>query len=300
MQIKKILVPTELDNHSLIASEFAVFLASKLQASEVILLNLIVPLNHHAVIIAGALEDISGNNHHHTSNANASNGNHSNLNNDFNQMKLKQNEHILAQWAQQLTTSQVKVSSVARFSCSVSNINTYMDEFNADLIIYGSPDKHSFMEMMFESTTEKIIRKIDHPIIVISREISHHTIRNIALAIDINAETSEEVDAVLYIVRHLEAHLQLVYIIDDDVLIATDAIQKLQQLAKQRSITDYSINIINNDDIESGLQSFVRKFNPDMIAILSQRKGKFNQLIYGEHTEEIIKEMRIPVIVCKS
>jgi nucleotide-binding universal stress UspA family protein len=297
MQIKKILVPTELDNHSMIASEFAVFLASKLNASEVILLNLIVPVNHHEVFI----ENFSDHNHgNHSDNWINSNGNQPFHLNEFNRKRLHENEQILAQWSQQLTTPRIMVSSVVRFTCSLSNINSYMEEFGADIIIYGSPDKHSFMEMMFESTTEKIIRKIDYPIIVISRELSHHTIRNIALAIDINAESSREVDAVLYIVRQLNAHLQLVYIIDDDLQKASEAIQKLQLMAKQHSITDYSINIINNDNIENGLQSFVRKFNPDMIAILSQRKGKFNKIIYGEHTDEIIKEMRIPVIVCKS
>jgi nucleotide-binding universal stress UspA family protein len=57
---------------------------------------------------------------------------------------------------------------------------------------------------------------------------------------------------------------------------------------------------VNNYSLESGLQGFVRKYNPDMVALLTHGKGKLHNLIYGSKTGEVIKEMEIPVLVAKS
>ncbi|MFW5758601.1 MAG: universal stress protein, partial [Bacteroidota bacterium] len=78
---------------------------------------------------------------------------------------------------------------------------------------------------------------------------------------------------------------------------ANEALEKMQELGKNKNLDNYSINIINNPDLEEGLSSFIRKYNPDMLGVLSSGKGKLNKLIYGSHTEEIISETDIPVIV---
>jgi len=64
--------------------------------------------------------------------------------------------------------------------------------------------------------------------------------------------------------------------------------------------------LVNNDSLEDGIRHFVRKHNPDMIAVLSQGKGKIHKLIFGSNaediissTEGIIKETDKPVFVSK-
>jgi nucleotide-binding universal stress UspA family protein len=56
---------------------------------------------------------------------------------------------------------------------------------------------------------------------------------------------------------------------------------------------------VNNDSLEDGIRSFARKHNPDMIAVLSQGKGKIHKLIFGSSTGHIIKETDKPVFVSK-
>ncbi len=283
MQIKKILVPTELNEISEMATEYAVSLAGQLNVGEVVLLNLIIPAHHQAFYAAGQPLDAKGQ-----------------LTDHLNMVIMQKHEDLIKKQANQYATSKVKITPQVRFSNSMSNLNTYMDEFGAGLIVCGSYDKFSFLEILFGSPTEKMVRKVDYPMIVLTEEPVSDEIKNIALAVDVDQPIHEEINEIIFLAQHLHAHLQLVHVIDNDGVKAANAIDKLQQLAKSRNISDYSINVLNNESVENGLNSFVRKFNPDIIAILSQGKGKLHKLIYGSETEEVIRELKIPVFVCKS
>ena len=83
-------------------------------------------------------------------------------------------------------------------------------------------------------------------------------------------------------------------------LSATTAIERLQQLAINKNIRDFSINTMENPSLESGIRNFSRKYKPDMIALLNQGKGKLHNLIYGSNTGEVISETDLPVYVARS
>jgi nucleotide-binding universal stress UspA family protein len=284
MLINKILVPTELNDISETAARFAVNLGSQLNMDEIILLNVVVPAHHQQVLYTpGQPVDATGF-----------------PSNDLIEMITAQHTDMINEKAKELSINNLKIRPVVKINNSIADINKYMKEYDAGLIVCGSYDSFSFMEILFGSGTEKMVRKIDYPMIVITEKPMFNTIKNIAVAIDVEEKTNGGMDSIIYVARHLHAHLQLVYVIDNDGLKAAKAIEKLQQLAKKYNISDYSINVLNNESTENGLYSFVRKFNPDMMAILSQGKGKLNKLIFGSKSEEMIKELKIPVFVSKS
>lgn len=284
MLIKKILVPTELNDLSETAAKYAVKLAVQLNINEIILINIIVPaLHQQAFFSPGQPMDATGFPRDELMN-----------------MVTAQHEVRIRELAKKIAVKNITIRPVVKLNNSVSGINNYMKEYGAELIVCGSYDTFSFLEILFGSTTEQMIRKIDYPMIVVTQDPVSENIRKIAVAIDVDENIGGDIDSIIYVARHLHAHLQLVHVIDNDGVKAANAIEKLQQLAKFRNISDYSINVLNNESIENGLSSFVRKFNPDMMAIISQGKGKLNKLIYGSRTEEIIKDLKIPVFVSKS
>jgi nucleotide-binding universal stress UspA family protein len=284
MQIRKILVPAELTRLSDIATEYAVGLARQLNLEEVILLNIIIPANVQTTSTAGE--------HLNTS---------VDIAQQLNMTMLESHREILEKHALKHSTPEVKVKPVARTNSSKSNINQYMREYGANLLVAGSQDKFSFLEILFGSATEKMIRKIDYPMIVLTSMPVHSEIRKIALAIDVELENEdhEGIDDVIDFAGILNAQLQLVYVKTNDNVNATDVIERLQQLAKNKNIRNYSINVVDNYSLEHGLKGFVRNYDPDLVAVLNNGKGKLHNLIYGSKTGELIKEIDIPVFVAK-
>jgi nucleotide-binding universal stress UspA family protein len=283
MHLNKILVPTELNELSDVVVDFAIDLARQIQINEIILLNLIIPAHVQTLAASGRAIDANGK-----------------LAMQMNDKIMEQHQKLIEKQAKRHAGSHVKINHHVKFNSSKSDLNQYMKEFNADLIISGSRDKFSFMEVLLGSSTEKLIRKINYPMIVIKEQPVNSEIHEIALAIDIEkGEDQHGIDEIISFAHLLNAQLQLVYVKTNDEPDPSDAINNLQKIAKKKKMKNYALNVINSNSPEDGLQSFVRMQNSDMIALLNQGKGKLHKLIYGSQTEDLLEVAERPVFISK-
>lgn len=283
MQVKRIMVLTELNRLSEISLEFTVDLAHKLNVKEIVLLNLIISAHRQTSDATGHAIDATGQ-----------------LANELNTAILKKHKKITEQQASEYSDNEVTILPSVKFSDSASTLNDFMKEYQTDLLICGSRDKLSFLEILFGSATEKMVRKVDYPMIVLTEEPEKADIHNIALAIDLEEDNQQGIEAAIDFARLLNAQLQLVYVITNNNIKANEAIEGLQKFAKGKNIKNYSINVLNSQSLEDGLEGFVQKTRPDMLALVSQGKRKLHKLIYGSNTEEVISELEIPIFVCKT
>lgn len=278
-----ILVPTELNELSDKVLDFAIDLAQQVQAKEIVLLNCILPAHVQTMTASGAPIDAGGAVAH-----------------ELNRSMMKKRETLITKQAGNHTSDHVKIKPVVRFNNSKSDLNEYAKEFKADLVISGSRDKLSFLEILFGSPTEKMIRKMDFPMIIIKDEPVKTDIEEIALAVDIHKDyTQPGLEEIIEFANLMKARLQLVHVITDEKNSANGAIEYMQGMAKANKISNYAINVIENHSLEDGLEGFVRKQNPDMVALLNQGKGKLHKLIFGSHTEDVLKEVDKPVFISK-
>ncbi|MFN2395850.1 MAG: universal stress protein [Bacteroidales bacterium] len=283
MQLNKILIPTELNELSDVVVDFAVDFAKQIQVDEIVLLNLIIPAHVQTLTASGDAIDANGK-----------------LAVQMNDKIMEHHKELIEKQAKRHAGSHVEIYPHVRFNTSKSDLNRYMKEFEADLIIAGSRDKLSFMEVLLGSSTEKMIRKIDYPMIIIKDQPVKSEIREIALAIDIDeGEEQEGIDEIIAFAGLLNAQLQLLHVITDDKPEAPEAIDALQKIAKRKKMKNYAINVVENHSLENALHTFTRIQNPDMIALLNQGKGKLHKLIFGSHTEDVLKEAEKPVFIGK-
>jgi nucleotide-binding universal stress UspA family protein len=282
MRFKRILIPTELNELTLKVIEFGVDLASHAGISEVVLLNIIVPVHPQSFASSGDVFTA-----------------HTGVASQLNQLMMEKHQELLENKAARFSTDKVTVRPYVRFNDSKTNLNEYMQHFDAGLVVCGSRDEASFLDKLFASDTEKIIRKVDFPVIIIKKDTEFSEINNIALAVDVKRGTQQGLEEVIDFAAMVNAKLQLLHVIVDDEISSDYAIEKLQQLSQQNNLKNYEINVVNNGNLESGLRKFIRKYKPDMIAVLSEGKGKIKKLIYGSATDNIVEETDKPVFVSK-
>ncbi|TVR42947.1 MAG: universal stress protein [Bacteroidia bacterium] len=285
MQASKILVTTDLTGISDIATEYAADLAIQLKTKEIVLLNLLIP--SHIQIAA------------------ASGGAHCppcHVTHKLNDVLFEKRKTLLEKQAVKCSRPGVTLKPVVVVNHNKSDINHFMKEFNANLLITGSRDKYSFMEILLGSEKEKMIRQVNNPMIVLTDEPISTSVNNILLAIDLELDDKQQkgIESVTKFAGLLNAHLQLLYVITNGNISSTSAIERLHQLAKDRNIRNYSINTMENPSLDSAIRNFSRMYKPDMIALLTQGKGKLHNLIYGSNTREVINETNMPVYVARS
>ncbi len=282
MKRNKILVATELDELSAKITKFAVNLSAQMGESEVILLNIILPVNPQTFTITGettiqSTQDISV----------------------INDELMKKHRLLAAEEATRLSTKRVKIRPVVSFNDSKTDLNSYINYYNAGLVVFGSRDEQSFFNQIFGSDSEKLVRKVDYPSIILKDEAGYSDIKKILVAIDVNEKDQSGLKDIEHFAKSINAKMQLLHVIIDERTSPEEAIEKLNNLAKDFELANYSINVVNSDNLEDGIKGFVRKNNTDMIAALSQGKGKIKNLIFGSSTQDIIKEIDKPVFVSK-
>jgi nucleotide-binding universal stress UspA family protein len=282
MDFKRILIPSELDGFSDKITGFAINLATQMELPEIALLNVIIPANTPAFSASGDVFTTDGD-----------------LNHRFNVLLMEKHQRLIEEQAARFANEKVQIKPVVRFSSSKTDLNAYMEEFQAGLIVCGSNGDKPFIERLFGSDREKIIRKVDYPVIFLKENTDTDEVKRILVAIDIDEEDQGGLKEIAGFASALEAKMQLFHVLTNDANTPETAIEKLRNLAIKNMFDNYDINVVNNDSLENGIRSFVQKNNSEMIAVLSQGKGKIKKLIYGSNTEDIIQESDKPVFVSK-
>jgi nucleotide-binding universal stress UspA family protein len=281
MQIKKIVVASEFTTLSDKALEFALAIAKRLQHEEIILLNMILPLYHQNFYAHGDPEDYKGQ-----------------LTDNINSAVIHKHEDLIELQALKYSASSVRIVPVVKLADSIKALNDYMIEFKADLLISGNHEEKGLPEILFGSHTDKMVRKIQYPTIIVSEEAIPTDIRLIALAI--HADENEDISDIVDFASQMNAHLDLVHINKSgNGNKVTAIIAKLEATADTYRLKDYSVKVFNNESVEEGLKKYANQYNPDIIAIIAHGHGKLYKMVFGSKAEEIIDKISVPVFVCK-
>lgn len=280
MYTEKILVLTELDDQSSRLTWFAVDLARKMKVKEIILLNIIIPAHTQAYTATGDVFPAEAD-----------------LSVHMDQIIREKHHQRIETEARRFSGPQVKVEPFVRYSNSKTNLNHFMEEFGAGLVVVCSRNEPDFIEKVFGSQTEKLARRVDYPMIILKEEISVEPIHEIVVALDIENEDPEALERIVSFAHSINARLHYLYILMDKDYTLDQARKKLRELSGNQP--ESTIHVIQSADLEEGINLYTRQFQPDMVALLSQGKGKISRFLYGSGAEDILEETTKPVLLSK-
>ncbi len=278
----KILVSTELDELSAKVTKFAVDLSAQLGSSELILLNVIIPAKVEAFAATG---DIST---------------HEELSiNQFNDELMKKHRMLVDIEAMKFTTEKVNIKPLVRFKDSHTDLNRIIESFDAGLLVFGSRDEHSYLSQIFNGDSDEKTRKVDYPTIVLKEDTRIKNINKIVVPLDVDEEDQSGLLKIAAFALALQARMNLLYVDVNGETTPDAAIEKMHNIAIEYKLSNYAISVVSSHKLEEGIKAFVRKTNPDMIAVLSQGKGKIKKFIFGNTMQDVIKEVDLPVFITK-
>lgn len=280
--MKTILVPTDLSSLGDNALQFAVDLARQMDSSKIVLLNIIIPVHSDAFTASADVTKLQG------STADR-----------FNLELMRRNEERVHERARNFKDRFNHIEAYVRFGESRTDLNHFVEEFKADLVVTGSESLGAFSELLFGSQEEKIIRKSHVPVITVKKEPGNEVIRNIVLAVDIEEEDLEGIESISNFAESAGALLHMVYVITDKDMTTRYAVDKLDSIAHQYHLKNFTINTVSNTDIEEGIRNFARKKGADLIAVFTEGKGKLHDLIFGNMAHELVRDTDLPVLVSK-
>ena len=154
------------------------------------------------------------------------------------------------------------------------------------LVVLGVETKSKIEKFIYGTTSADLTGNISCPIITIPVKYKQHSIRKMLVAIDnkesIGSGLSKRINSTI---KFLGVDAEFVHIETKDEL--------NENLARYKQI---SITNINAKDFYSGIISYAKKSNADIIMMLSHHYSIFQNLFIESNSKKIILSSKIPVL----
>lgn len=180
----------------------------------------------------------------------------------------------------------------------VDELLNHKDNKQADLIIAGVKGNKEWQRSEEAKHTEAIIRQAQCPVLTV-----HETLPdiikfdNIVFASDFSQDMYKAFPKMKKILDILDAKLHLIKVITQDNFQDTLSAEKeMKDFAKVNFITNYTLKVFNDENVELGILRYAYSIKADMIAMETHGKSGILHMLKGSILESVARHSEMPVL----
>ncbi|MGK0412297.1 MAG: nucleotide-binding universal stress UspA family protein [Polaribacter sp.] len=198
----------------------------------------------------------------------------------------------------------VKVIPVIKSSKVFSELNSIVNEVDADFIIMGSHGSSGLKEFFMGSNTEKVIRYADVPVLVLKNELQDVDFSDIVIATDFSEESITGFKKVLNSLDFFNARKHLLYVnLPNENFKTTPEMDFLANnfLMQAEGNIDRLINVnfICAKSVEEGILTFSDVIGADLITLITNGRKGLSHVFSGSISEDISNHSSLPIMTFK-
>lgn len=180
----------------------------------------------------------------------------------------------------------------------IEKLMDFSEEKSPNLVVMGSHGISGKEEYLIGSNTQKAIRKIRKPILVVKDTVSNFPFRNIVYASSF--EQRDEADFMFFMdwVKEYQPNIHLLAIntlsfFTQPAIIMQSAMDHYRELCRPLSCQTHFFRDIN---VEAGIRHFSEENQIDLIAVSNSQKKPVRRLLSGSTVEFLVNHAERPVL----
>ena len=271
--MKNILVPTDFSACAGNAVEAAVKLAKKF--------NAIVYL-YHNVTLPSYLEELTEKEKEHDSEV----------------IQLMLNADVL------LASNKDKFDKsfaypIVRRGNLIKNIQDIVKTKEIDMIVMGSHGTSGKSEFFIGSNTQKVVRTVHCPVLVLKEPLKKVDFDKIVYASNFNLDERHSMVAAKNFIKHFlpkEIHLLTIHTSEffgAPYVVEKAAMDDCSKLFKPFKVRNH---IYRDFTVSGGIQNFVKENQPDLLIVSNHNRRPLKRMIAGSNVEMLINHVDVPVL----
>lgn len=163
-----------------------------------------------------------------------------------------------------------------------------------DLIVMGTKGAWGLKEKLSGSETQIIARKSRTPLLSLMCDRSDLNIKNILLVHNFNHPEKEDLQLMHKLISAFNTKFHLLQITSGKVEAEKELVtSNMKKFAELNNLTNYECHLINDKDVEKGVNHFNQMNNMDIVCIGTHGKGG---LFHHSATEKLINHLFKPII----
>lgn len=218
----------------------------------------------------------------------------------YNIERIKQAENTLQARAGSFQQDGYRVHYLVDNAGFTEGIQSFVQSQGIDLVVMGTSGEQSMAEQFTGNHVEKAIVEVDCPVISVKGNFNLSNVGKIVLAMEeIPVKDPHGHFAFLKSfckVMQATIHIALV---TDRILESKQVSEihhKLDLLAIERGIDDYSVSVISHRNETEGIIQFAQKIQAGFIAIIKRSEAGYLRFFTSYFSDEMVKVAEMPVI----
>lgn len=212
----------------------------------------------------------------------------------------QQLDMILNEWNQIAEEKKLSFYYRATGSDLIENIKKFIIQQDIDLVIMGATGKGKKWQQEWGSTTEKVIKNINIPVLIVKEHDDEFILKTIVFASSFDAIEKETFRKFLQLIPlEKDATIHLLTINTESYftqpsLLAKEAMNDYKEIArpihtKTHFYRDYNIN--------SGIRHFNDQIKPDLVVMSNKIKKPIKHILVGNEAVKLANRSTFPVLI---
>lgn len=178
------------------------------------------------------------------------------------------------------------------------SLEKMVQENAIDLVVMGSHGSSGFNEFFLGSNTQKVVRQLQCPILIVKDKAPTLPFKKVIFASSFNPNEQAVFKRFLEFVQPFRPEIHLVSIhtssfFDSPYILTKEVMKDFKAMAAPFNC---EIHIYRDFSIEKGIRTFAEEIGADIIAISNQNKTPLMRMLSGSNVEALVNHSNVPVL----
>ena len=192
----------------------------------------------------------------------------------------------------------ITIEESAEFDGAFEGIMDYVNKYKSDIIVMGSHGDSGLHEFFIGSNAEKVVRNSKIPVLIIKNRHEHFEIKNFIYALDFQAENHNAFKQAINFAKINNAQLHSLYVNTPGDFRSTHEVEAQMKkfMEIEGNIENCTLNIYNDNTIESGILHFAEMIDSGLVGIATHGRKGLAHFLNGSLSEGLVNHAKRPVI----
>ena len=267
--MKKILVPTDFSDNANNALEFAIALAKKNNASITLLNVYAIPMydpNMPAEMLRTSYEDLG----------------------NISKEEIKNNLEIFNKKYPDL-----QIDTLSRMGVLDLEIASTATEGKFDCIVMGTQGASGLEETLIGSNASSVVSKTEIPVFCIPSESKYNEIAKAVMPVELDGSEMQIINDARNLLPDCAIHV-VNFKTEEERL--PDKQQKIFENISSACKENESAKIVISEDVSTGLDETLRKYNCDLVIVSTVKRNIFENLFHKSISKKLVCHTHVPLL----
>lgn len=192
-----------------------------------------------------------------------------------------------------------RVEESVEVGSSVGSILNIAEEHQIDLIVMGTTEEQTAMDVIFGSVSGGVMDQAKCPILLIPETAQWKPTRVVAYASDLSEADPYHFWKATELLSPFQPSLHVINISNEDTQdqVALGELKKI--FSSNAPAVKVSFHQKNHESIAKGLEEFVNHHKIDLLVMYSPQRSWFERLFHHSQTREVALTTQLPLLVIK-